>query len=106
MVDPAPYELVGRLAVAAFVMIAPSLCFLGLVRGLERLRDDALILEWAQNRSGDPEYELPTESDVLAALATDIGTEPGDTSAVRCPICSARNRTEVTYCNGCLHRLE
>ncbi|WP_254530485.1 zinc ribbon domain-containing protein [Natrinema gelatinilyticum] len=105
MVDPSPYELVGRLAIAVFVMVAPSLCFLGLVRGLERMRDDDLILAWARTRNGDQEYELPTNDDVLTALVTDVGTEVGEMSTVRCPVCNTKNRIEMTYCHDCQHRL-
>ncbi|WP_226041684.1 zinc ribbon domain-containing protein [Natrinema sp. DC36] len=106
MDDPGPYALLGRLAVAAFVMIAPTLCFLGLVRGLERLRDDDLINEWARTRGRDGAHDLTEHDDVLAVLANEMGVEANGSSTVRCPACGASNRVGVTYCHGCQNRLE
>ncbi|MFB1065308.1 zinc ribbon domain-containing protein [Natrinema sp. H-ect4] len=106
MDDPGPYALLGRLAVAAFVMIAPTLCFLGLVRGLERLRDDDLINEWARTRGGDDAHDITEHDDVLAVVANEIGVEADGSSTVRCPACGTVNRAGVTYCHGCQHRLE
>ncbi|WP_222918864.1 zinc ribbon domain-containing protein [Natrinema sp. SYSU A 869] len=104
MDQPGPYALLGRLAVAAFVMIAPTLCFLGLVRGLERLRDDDIINEWAQRRGGEGPHD-DIDHDVLAVLADEMGVEAADSSTVRCPACGAPNRPGMAYCRGCQNRL-
>ncbi|WP_306058446.1 DUF7577 domain-containing protein [Natronococcus wangiae] len=103
MDDPSTYGIVGRLAIAAFVIIAPTILFLGLVRGLERLRDDDLINEWARNRgSGD---EIPPNDDVLAVLASGLEFERAGASSVHCPACGVANRTSMRYCRECLTRL-
>ncbi|PCR89914.1 DUF7577 domain-containing protein [Natrinema ejinorense] len=103
MDDPGSYELLGRLAVAGFVMIAPTLCFLGLVRGLERLRDDDVINEWA--RAHGSNHDITDQDDVLAVLARGVGIEADDSSTVRCPACGTRNRAGVTFCHACQGRL-
>ncbi|SEP87604.1 DUF7577 domain-containing protein [Natrinema salaciae] len=103
MDDPGPYALLGRLAVAAFVMIAPTLCFLGLVRGLERLRDDDLITEWQRARG--IEHDVTEYDDVLAVLASGAGVDADSSSMVQCSACGAVNRTGVTYCRDCQGRL-
>ncbi|WP_226006727.1 zinc ribbon domain-containing protein [Natrinema salinisoli] len=102
MNDLGTFELLGRLAVAAFVMIAPTLCFLGLVRGLERLRDDDLINEWARTRGAD---DVTEQDDVLAVLASGIGIQTNESSTVRCPACGTHNRADVRFCHGCQGRL-
>lgn len=101
MDDPGPYALLGRLAVAVFVMIAPTLCFLGLVRGLERLRDDDLITEWVRRRGESDERALTQQDDVLAVFANEIGVDAGDSSTVRCPVCGTPNQPGVTFCRDC-----
>ncbi|WP_254764186.1 DUF7577 domain-containing protein [Natrinema marinum] len=105
MNDPGSSALVGRLLVAVFVMIAPTLCFLGLVRGLERLRDDDLVNEWARTRGYDGDCEITASDDVLSALATELGAEADGSSTVRCGACGTRNRPGVSYCHGCQQRL-
>lgn len=103
MDDPSTYGIVGRLAVAAFVIIAPTILFLGLVRGLERLRDDDLINEWASNRGA--ENEITTNDDVLAVLAGGLDFERAGGSSVHCPACGVTNQTSMRYCRECLSRL-
>lgn len=104
MDDPGSYALLGRLTLAAFVMIAPTLCFLGLTRGLERLRDDDLINEWARTH-GHAEHDVTDHDDIFAALANERGVDAGDSSSVRCAVCGTRNQADVTYCHGCQHQL-
>ena len=92
-----------RLLVAAVVIVAPSLLFLGLWRGLMRLRDDDLI------------DRLPDEEPVGSPLDTDLGRgllglqgsvgEQQD-EAVVCDACGARNVEHARYCGHCLKRLD
>ena len=103
MDDPGTYSIAGRLAMAAFVMIAPTILFLGLVRGLERLRDDAFLLEWAHEAGRDPE-DLAND-DVIAVLARGAGIEPDRSGTGPCPVCGGSNRPDATYCEECLGRL-
>lgn len=99
MDDPGTLEFAGRLAVAAFVMIAPTLLFLGLMRGLEKLRDDAFIDRWMHEQGHE------TEDDVLTVLASGIGIESETASSTRCPACGSSNASTARYCRECLARL-
>lgn len=99
MNDLGTLELVGRLAVAVFVMIAPTLLFLGLLRGLEKLRDDAVIDRWMHEQGHE------TEDDVLTVLASGIGIESETGSSNRCPTCGNPNASTARYCRECLARL-
>ncbi|WP_049921097.1 DUF7577 domain-containing protein [Halopiger djelfimassiliensis] len=103
MAVPEPYATVGRLLVAIAVMIAPTLLFLGLVRGLERLRDDDLVDEWLRTR-GD-ERAVADLDDALGAVASGASFEPDRSSVMACPVCGATNRADVAYCRECLTRL-
>ncbi len=93
-------ELLFRLAVAAFVVVVPTAMFLGLVRLLERLRDDDLV------------YRLMTEEQLrdvershsLAGFVEEVtGTPAG---AVRCPTCGTINAAGMRSCYDCDARLE
>ncbi len=83
-----------------FVILAPTLLFLGLVRGLERLRDDAFLIEWASAQDKEPE-ELVTD-DVLAVLAGGVGIGADESETGHCPSCGVTNRSEMAYCQECL----
>lgn len=99
MDDPGTLETIGRLAVAGFVMVAPTLLFLGLVRGLERLRDDAFVDQWLAEQGHD------LEDDVLTVIAGGLGVEDDGASGVRCAACGTPNLPDATYCQHCLERL-
>jgi len=103
MDDPGQYALFGRLTLAAFVMIAPTLCFLGLTRGLEWMRDDDLINKWA--RTHGHERDVTDNDDIFAALTNEHGVDTGDSSSVRCAVCGTRNQAGMTYCHSCQHQL-
>lgn len=103
MDEPGTYELVGRLAVAVFVIVTPTLLFLGLVRALERLRDDDLINEWARSQGHD--RDLTDHDDVFGVLAAGVVIGSDRSSSVRCPACGVTNRTDMRYCQECLSRL-
>ncbi|WP_247001036.1 zinc ribbon domain-containing protein [Halosolutus gelatinilyticus] len=100
MNDPGTYSIVGRLAVAGFVMIAPTLLFLGLVRGLEHLRNDAFIDEWLRKEGRDP--AALENDDVLAVLADGVGLDPDGSTDSDCLLCGAPNRSDGIYCQDCL----
>lgn len=90
--------LLFRLAVAVFVIVTPTLMFLGLVRLLERMRDDDLI------------YRLMTEDELrsvershsLAGFVEEVTGRPG---AVRCPDCGTINAAGMQTCLDCGARL-
>ncbi|MDG5760566.1 zinc ribbon domain-containing protein [Natronococcus sp. A-GB1] len=98
MDDPSSYRIVGRLALAAFVMVAPTILFLGLVRGLERLQNDALVLELRQQGTLEPS----PNDDVLAVLANGLEFDRADGSRIECPTCGEPNGTDERCCPNCL----
>lgn len=101
MHDPTSYGIVGRIALAALVSVAPTLLFLGLVRGLERLRDDALLLE-LRRRDG---VDVSPNGDALEVLADGLALDRADRSDRRCPSCEAAIESNARYCRECSTRL-
>jgi len=79
--------LAARVAAGLFVVVAPTLLFLALWRGLQSMRDDALV-QRVQQRA---EASTPT-----------AGSSP---TLVTCPHCGAGNRDGVAYCRQCLSAL-
>lgn len=97
--QPAGLELAFRLAVAAFVIVTPTLMFLGLVRLLHRLRDDDLIYRLMT----DEELRSVERSHSLAGFVEEvIGTTPG---ATRCPDCGGLNAAGTKSCVECGARM-
>lgn len=88
-------ELAFRLAVAAFVIVTPTLMFLGLVRLLERVRDDDLI----HRLMTEEELRNVERSHSLAGFVEEVtGTTPGTR---RCPDCGAINAAGMETCVEC-----
>ncbi|MDL5362256.1 hypothetical protein [Halalkalicoccus sp. NIPERK01] len=92
-------DLAFRLAVAVFVIVTPTLMFLGLVRLLERMRDEDLI------------YRLMTEEELrnvershsLAGFVEEVtGTTPG---TIRCSDCGTINAAGMDSCFDCGERI-
>ncbi len=99
--------LLWRLAVTAFVIVAPTLLFLGLLRGLELLRDDELINKYVDAE----ELRVEDTDDLLRMLSEDTvidsDAEPAlgrldDAETVRCRNCGTLNQSTATYCHDCL----
>ncbi|MCL9814492.1 DUF7577 domain-containing protein [Natranaeroarchaeum aerophilus] len=106
--EPSTLTILWRLAVTAFVIVAPTLLFLGLLRGLELLRDDELI-----NKIADAEHlRVDDTDDLLRILSTDTvidsDADPAldrladATTTTRCQHCGAPNQSTATYCHDCL----
>lgn len=116
MSELGPLAVAWRLAVTLFVVVTPTLLFLGLLRGLERLRDDRVIEGYVD--SGD--LDVDDTDELIEALTegtpvhADTVTEERETSpshppagpTVRCPHCDAVNREDVTYCQQCLESVQ
>ena len=81
------FELAARVLAGLFVVVAPTLLFLALWRGLQSMRDDVLV----QRVRERAEASTPT-----------AGSSP---TPVTCPTCGAGNRAEVAYCRQCLSPL-
>ena len=96
-----PTELAFRLAVAGFVILAPTFMFLGLWRLLMRMRNGELVERVLANDRvdgawSDDEFATPT---VIRLVRPTAG------SGGRCPNCGASNPETASYCAGCLGRL-
>ncbi|WP_135824481.1 zinc ribbon domain-containing protein [Halorussus ruber] len=106
-------NLALRLLVACFVIASPTLLFLGLMRGLEKLRDDALLMRLAESD------EAPRDVSSAAAEALDKGPIRADgrgspaagdsvptADSYVCSTCGASNMTGARYCQNCLGELK
>lgn len=83
--------VVGLLAAAALT-VAPSLCFVALVRGLERLRDDQLV-------------DRLVAQGVLDPTAPGVGDAAGNLGTVTCRHCEAENPIWARHCGSCRREL-
>lgn len=92
-----PYVSVFALLVALAVSVLPTLLYLGLWRGLVRLRENAL------QRYGDPtESGQPAGPRASASTAGDHGGSP---ATATCPHCGTDNDGYATFCVACLRKL-
>ena len=86
-------QLAARLLVALWVIVGPTLLFLGLMRLLRAMRDDALIARLEHH------HGLEFESAIAAGLGR------GE-SADRCPDCGCELPATARACPLCFERLE
>lgn len=91
-----------RLGVAAFCIVAPTVCYLALWNVLSRLRDDRLIERILEERESSTRGQYPTP---WAAFEVSPTRRSG-TDSVVCEQCGAPNVDGATYCQACLSRLE
>ncbi|WP_435174910.1 zinc ribbon domain-containing protein [Halorussus sp. AFM4] len=106
-----------RLLIACFVIAAPTVLFLGLMRGLEKMRDDALLLALAErddaprdvsNAAAEALDRGPIRADGRGADAADdaASATPGPAlDAFTCSTCGASNMSGAKYCGQCLGEL-
>ncbi|MFC6974997.1 zinc ribbon domain-containing protein [Halomicroarcula sp. GCM10025709] len=98
-------ELAIRVAAGLFVIVAPTLLFLGLWRGLEAMRDDELI-QRAQQRARSMESDHGGWNiDATAVRAAATRADPVPDEMIACDSCGTHNRDDVTYCQDCLSDL-
>ena len=123
-------DLALRLVVAGVVMVAPTVLYLGLLRGLERLRDDALLLSLAESDDAPDDVssaaasalkKRPIRGDDAVRPDNSVradGSGRTDGSAwsdaagraprpetVACSDCGASNMAGARYCGECLTKL-
>lgn len=115
-------DLAYRLLVYFVAMIGPTLLFLGLMRLLEWLRDDALLARIAESDDASPEVSLAAsraieKRDGAARIAARTAAEPARTGAIRtdggrpdsesivCSTCGETNQTGATFCRECVGKL-
>jgi hypothetical protein len=84
--------LAARVAAGLFVIVAPTLLFLALWRGLQAMKDDELVQRVQQRADGMDQTRSPLTAPVP--------------STVPCPHCGTGNRRDVSYCRDCLASLE
>lgn len=115
-------SLALRLAVACSVVAAPTLLYLGLLAGLRRLRDDALLTGLAErddapddvSRMADRALERrPSRADGGRPASADADeqrsrgrTAPPRPETVDCGRCGASNMLGARYCSDCLGELD
>jgi hypothetical protein len=94
-------DIVFRLLVAGFVVVAPSALFVAFYRGLERMRDDNLV-DRVLERVDDPTGGRRDPATVLTGGM--VGGGSG--GPVACGDCGALNPGYADYCARCLESLE
>ncbi len=84
----------SALLVALAVSLAPTVLFLGLWRGLTRLRENALQRHGDASDLGQP-----------AGSRASSSTPSTDSSPATCPDCGTDNDGYATFCVACLRKL-
>ncbi|MFC4357177.1 zinc ribbon domain-containing protein [Halobium salinum] len=95
-------EVWQKVLMAAGICVAPSLLFLGLWRGLMRLRDDDLI-----DRTSD-DWNEPYVGPTIVPRSVVPGSDqkvPARVDFVVCDQCGAPNAEGSRYCHECLSRV-
>lgn len=87
-------ELAARVAAGIFVIVAPTLLFLALWRGLQAMRDGDLVRRVQERTEGTGEI----------GVSLSVVPQP-DSSTVPCPNCGTGNRSGTAYCRQCLSKL-
>ena len=115
-------DLAYRLLVYFVAMVGPTLLFLGLMRALEWLRDDALLARIAEREDVSPEASLAAAravekrdgapGNVARAAAKSVRAGPirtdggrPRTESVVCSTCGETNRAGTTFCRECVGKL-
>lgn len=93
-----------RLLVAAFCIVAPSMLFIGLVRVLDRMRDDDLVNR-VMERVDDQPSGAAGPATVLTGGTLD-GHSRSESDLVACPNCGLPNAGYAGYCGNCLAKLD
>ncbi|PSP57796.1 hypothetical protein BRC72_07555 [Halobacteriales archaeon QH_7_66_36] len=94
------------LALSLALSLVPTVLFLGLCRGLERLRDDDLINQWvapdevSPNANPDARQAPWRDADGAARATVD-----GNAVTTDCPHCGAANPEYADICAACLRSL-
>lgn len=96
-----PLEVAFRVAVAVFVIVAPTLMFLGFWRLLLRMRNGELVERVMSDERIDEQWSSGefAQPSVLSMIHPSTSSGPG------CPHCGASNLPEARYCASCLRRL-
>lgn len=94
-------ELAFRIGVTVFVIVAPTLTFLGFWRILMKMRDGEFVARALSHEQVDDEWS-PDGFD----FSTFLGAGPAaGHSGTGCPHCGSEYPPEARFCAGCLGRL-
>ncbi|SFR61547.1 zinc ribbon domain-containing protein [Halogeometricum limi] len=98
------WEVAFRLLLTGFCILAPTALYVGLVRALERLRDDPFVERVLMQM--DEEYDGAGGSSLSTPgfVPMSVATETGETDA--CPQCGAPNPPYAEFCGACLASLD
>lgn len=95
------------LAITLLLSLVPTVLFLGLCRGLEKLRDDDLVNEVLADTG--PDATDPSGQSWPPELADEhLPTAHGravDVPTGNCQHCGQANPEHVTFCGECLNRV-
>jgi hypothetical protein len=94
------FETAFPLLVATFCIVAPSALFVGLVRGLERLRDDQFVDQVLANLDDPPDDASVAPNEFLRTA-----TASADPETRQCGSCGLENPAYADYCAACLTAL-
>lgn len=93
-------ELLFRVLVGLFVIVTPTLMFLGLYRGLLRMRDDELVAKLLV------QAEREDDADIDRYLADFEGSEESTLATTSCESCGTVVRKRLNFCYQCGHVFE
>ncbi|QIB75004.1 zinc ribbon domain-containing protein [Halogeometricum borinquense] len=111
------WEITFRLLLTAFCIVAPTLLYVGLVRGLNKLREDPFVervllrmdeeFESGTRASGGPPQSFLSLS---SSRSSDLPHEATDRtsnvpSGATCSRCGAPNPSYAAFCDVCLARI-
>jgi len=99
------FELAVRVLMGLFVVVAPTLLFLGLWKGLTYLRDDELIERARRMEGRSSPSPDPTGISAFPASAFDGNEGEEAQETVVCDACGTANRAGVRFCRECFGRL-
>jgi hypothetical protein len=109
------WEVTFRLLLTAFCIVTPTLLYVGLVRALERLRDDPFVervlLQMDEEFDSGRGGPRGTHRSFGSASSSRSAESPAERSGGYrtpdgvCSRCSAPNPPYATFCDDCLARL-
>ncbi|MUV59023.1 zinc ribbon domain-containing protein [Halogeometricum sp. CBA1124] len=110
------WEVTFRLLLTGFCIVAPTLLYVGLVRALERLRDDPFVERVLLQMDEEFESGRRGPRGTRRSVGSHPSSRPPESPADRggesyrtpdgvCSRCSAPNPPYATFCDDCLARL-
>lgn len=98
-------EIVFRLFLAGFVILAPSALFVLFVKGLDRLRDDQLVDQILDQLDEQGGQTAGPGSVLTGGMAPGRPSTSFEGTGDPCPNCGLPNPDVARYCGNCLTKL-